>query len=188
MTTRRRKRHHPEQIMRKLRDAEAMHNASKGVAAVLQALEGQPVDIRSLAQPIWWYEGRGGQAAQKAGGRELPAETRRDRPSLGYPDAGAHYGGKLVNLSRRRAAVCGLHEMVAVSSEKRGRCWISCGTVSVTSLSRVITSPSWPARMRELARGRPRFGYQRVGKLLRDEAWSASDTRVYRLSAARASQ
>ena len=39
MTTRRRKRHNPEQIVRKLRDADAMLNAGKDLAAVLQALE-----------------------------------------------------------------------------------------------------------------------------------------------------
>ena len=37
--TRRRKRHSPEQIVRKLRDADAMLNAGKDQAAVLQALE-----------------------------------------------------------------------------------------------------------------------------------------------------
>ena len=37
MTEKRRKRHGPEQIVRKLRDAEAMLNAGKDVAAVLQA-------------------------------------------------------------------------------------------------------------------------------------------------------
>jgi transposase-like protein len=37
--TRRRKRHNPEQIVRKLRDADAMLNAGKDLAAVLQALE-----------------------------------------------------------------------------------------------------------------------------------------------------
>jgi putative transposase len=37
--TRRRKRHSPEQIVRKLRDADAMLNAGKDLAAVLQALE-----------------------------------------------------------------------------------------------------------------------------------------------------
>ena len=36
-------------------------------------------------------------------------------------------------------------------------------------------------RMRELARGRPRFGYRRIAALLRAEAWQASDTRVFRL-------
>jgi len=39
MTTKRRKRHNPEQIVRKLRDAEAMLNAGKELAAVLQSLE-----------------------------------------------------------------------------------------------------------------------------------------------------
>jgi len=39
MTTKRRKRHGPEQIVRKLRDADAMLNAGKDLGAVLQALE-----------------------------------------------------------------------------------------------------------------------------------------------------
>ena len=39
MTTKRRRRHSPEQIVRKLRDADAMLNAGKDLAAVLQALE-----------------------------------------------------------------------------------------------------------------------------------------------------
>lgn len=39
MTTKRRKRHSPEQIVRKLRDADAMLNAGKDLATVLQSLE-----------------------------------------------------------------------------------------------------------------------------------------------------
>ena len=39
MTKGRRRRHSPEQIVRKLRDADAMLNAGKDLAAVLQALE-----------------------------------------------------------------------------------------------------------------------------------------------------
>ena len=39
MTTKRRKRHSPEAIVRKLRDADAMLNSGKDLAAVLQALE-----------------------------------------------------------------------------------------------------------------------------------------------------
>jgi len=37
MTSKRRKKHKPEQIVAKLRDAEAMLNAGKDLAAVLQA-------------------------------------------------------------------------------------------------------------------------------------------------------
>lgn len=36
-------------------------------------------------------------------------------------------------------------------------------------------------RMLQLAKSRPRFGYRRIGRLLRAEGWQASDTRVYRL-------
>lgn len=39
MSAKRRKRHNPEQIVRKLRDADALLNAGKDLAAVLQALE-----------------------------------------------------------------------------------------------------------------------------------------------------
>ena len=39
MSTKRRRRHSPEQVVRKLRDADAMLNAGKDLAAVLQALE-----------------------------------------------------------------------------------------------------------------------------------------------------
>jgi len=39
MTSGRWKRHNPEQVVRKLRDAEALLNAGKELAAVLQALE-----------------------------------------------------------------------------------------------------------------------------------------------------
>ena len=45
--TRRRKRHSPEQIVRKLRDADAMLNAGKDLAAVLQALEVSESTARS---------------------------------------------------------------------------------------------------------------------------------------------
>ena len=39
MTTRRRNKHGPEEIVAKLRDAEAMLNAGKDLAAVLQSSE-----------------------------------------------------------------------------------------------------------------------------------------------------
>ena len=39
MSTKRRKRHTPEQIVKKLRDADAMFNAGQELAVVLQTLE-----------------------------------------------------------------------------------------------------------------------------------------------------
>jgi putative transposase len=60
MTTRRRKRHSPEQIVRKLRDADAMLNSGKELAAVLQALE---VSESTYAR---WRSQYGGMKAEEA--------------------------------------------------------------------------------------------------------------------------
>jgi len=72
MTTRRRKRHHPEQIVRKLRDADAMLHAGKDLAAVLQALE--------VSQSTFdrWRNQYGGMKAEEAKRlKELEDENRR---------------------------------------------------------------------------------------------------------------
>jgi putative transposase len=60
MTTRHRKRHNPEQVVRKLRDADAMLNSGKDLAAVLQALE---VSESTYAR---WRSQYGGMKAEEA--------------------------------------------------------------------------------------------------------------------------
>jgi transposase-like protein len=60
MTTRRRKRHNPEQVVRKLRDADAMLNSGKDLAAVLQSLE------VSESTYVRWRSQYGGMKAEEA--------------------------------------------------------------------------------------------------------------------------
>jgi putative transposase len=60
MTTKGRKRHSPEQTVRKLRDADAMPTAEKDLAAVLQALE---VSEATYAR---WRSQYGGMKAEEA--------------------------------------------------------------------------------------------------------------------------
>lgn len=72
MSTRRRRRHTPEQIVRKLRDADAMLNAGKDEAAVLQSLE--------VTQSTYdrWRKQYGGMKAEEARRlKELEDENRR---------------------------------------------------------------------------------------------------------------
>jgi putative transposase len=70
--TKRRKRHNPEQIIRKLRDADAMLNAGKDQAAVLQALE------VSEATLLRWRNQYGGMKSEEAKRlKELEDENRR---------------------------------------------------------------------------------------------------------------
>jgi putative transposase len=61
MTTRRRKRHSPEQIVETLRDATGMLNGGKDLAVVLQSLQ-----VSQTTYDRWravrWQEGRSGQA------------------------------------------------------------------------------------------------------------------------------
>jgi transposase-like protein len=72
MSTKRRKRHSPEQIVRKLRDADAMLNAGKDQAAVLQALG---VSQSTLDR---WRAQYGGMKAEEAKRlKELEEENRR---------------------------------------------------------------------------------------------------------------
>ena len=60
MTRRRGRRHSPEQIVRKLRDADAMLNAGRDEAAVLQALE------ISESTYLRWRNQYGGMKAEEA--------------------------------------------------------------------------------------------------------------------------
>lgn len=70
--SRRRKRHSPEQIVRKLRDAEAMQNAGQDLAAVLQALE------VSEATYHRWRNQYGGMKSEEAKRlKELEDENRK---------------------------------------------------------------------------------------------------------------
>jgi putative transposase len=58
MSEKRRKRHSPEQVVHKLRDADAMLSAGKDMAAVLQAVEVSEATLDRWRKPI--YLGKGG--------------------------------------------------------------------------------------------------------------------------------
>ena len=72
MSTKRRKRHSPEQIIRKLRDADAMLNAGKDLAAVLQVLE-----ISESSYDRWRKQYGGMKAEEAVRLKKLEDENRR---------------------------------------------------------------------------------------------------------------
>jgi putative transposase len=72
MSTKRRKRHSPEQIVRKLRDADAMLNAGKDLAAVLQALE-----VPESTYGRWRSQYGGMKAEEAVRLKKLEDENRR---------------------------------------------------------------------------------------------------------------
>jgi putative transposase len=72
MTTKRRKRHNPEQIVRKLRDADAMLNAGKDLASVLQTLE-----VSESTYTRWRSQYGGMKAEEAVRLKKLEDENRR---------------------------------------------------------------------------------------------------------------
>lgn len=72
MSTKRRKRHSPEQIIRKLRDADAMLNAGKDLSAVLQALA-----ISESSYERWRNQYGGMKAEEAVRLKKLEDENRR---------------------------------------------------------------------------------------------------------------
>ena len=72
MTKRRRKRHNPEQIVRKLRDADEMLNAGKDLAAVLQALE-----VSESTYERWRNQYGGMKSTEAKRLKELADENKR---------------------------------------------------------------------------------------------------------------
>jgi transposase InsO family protein len=86
-----------------------------------------------------------------------------------------------VSPARKREAACHLQEKFA-ASERR-----ACEVVDQPRSTQRYAGqpkdgePKLVARMLELVRQRPRFGYRRIAALLRSEGWSVNVKRVYRL-------
>ena len=143
MSTKRRKRHTPEQIVRKLRDADAMLNAGKDQAAVLQSLE------VSQATYDRWRAQYGGMKAEEAKRlKELEDENKRlkvivadltlDNRMLKHLSEG---NWQALPGSVRRSASC--KRSSRSPSEGRARWSISRAAVSVTKRSPGMMRRGW---------------------------------------------
>ena len=178
--TKKRKRHSPEQIVKKLRDADAMLNAGRDLAAVLQALE---VSEQSYYR---WRNQYGGMKSEEATtqgtrSRERSAEEAARRSRTRQGDSQGSCGGKLVSPSRTRQAV--RHVQVACEVSERRACR-TLGQPRSTQRYQAQT-PDDEARlvhqMLELVRQHPRFGYRRIWALLVADGWRVNVKRIERL-------
>lgn len=121
MTTRRGERRSPEQIVRKWRDADAMLNAGKDLAEVLQMFE-----VSEGTYLRWWNQ-YGGMKSEEARWLKIleeeptPQKGRR-RADLGQSDAEARGLGKQVSPSRKRSAV----ELCKSSSRSQNAVRVAC--------------------------------------------------------------
>jgi len=130
---------------------------------------------------VWRDEGGGSQTAEGAGGGEPAAQEAVGGGGAGQGDSPGGLGGKLTSPARRREAVWGVQRKWGVSERR------ACRTLGQPrATQRYRPQPRelerrLVARMLELVREHPRYGYRRIWALLRREGWRVNRKRIYRL-------
>lgn len=155
-----RKRHTPELIIRKLREADTMLSDGVSIAQICQKLE---VSEQTFHR---WRNQYGG---MKANDMKHLKELRSA-------------GGKLLSPVQRRQAVGRVRRHMPNVSERR-----ACEVVGQPRATQRYEpkerdeEKTLVKEMLELVKQHPRYGYRRVTALLRGQGWQLNAKRVYRL-------
>ncbi|HUZ89998.1 MAG TPA: IS3 family transposase [Candidatus Acidoferrales bacterium] len=176
------RRHTPEQIVRKLREADRLLGEGKSVAEVAKALE---VSEHTFGR---WRHQYGGMKADDAkelrrlrdeNGRlkRMVADLSLDNEML--KEVGA---GKILSPARRREAVRHLQGRFEVSERRACRAIGQHRTTQRRS-PRPVLAPEHQLRwrLREISKDWPRYGFRRAWALLRQEGWKVNRKRVQRI-------
>jgi len=115
------KRHTPEQIVRKLREADRLQAEGADVDQVCRHLGVSATDLSALAEPVQGDAARGRGAAEGAGERECTVEADRRRAGVGYRHVAGGGSGELLSPERRRRAVTSLRDRFGVSERRACR-------------------------------------------------------------------
>jgi len=175
------KRHTPNQVIRKLREAERMLGEGKTIAEVAKALEVSEVTFHC------WRNQYGGMKAEDAKRlKELEKENvllKRLVADKGArdPRPSGDLAGKLLSPARRRKAVLMLQDRVKVS--ERRACEVA-GQHRSTQRHEPKVVPEEEAlrrRLRRLSASKPRWGYRRAHGHLLSEGWQVNRKRVQRI-------
>jgi putative transposase len=176
------RRHSPEQVVRKLREADRMLGEGSDLDAVCRHLE--------VSQPTYhrWRAQYGGMKADDVKRlKELEHENTRLKrivadQALDIAALKGRCGGKILSPARRRRAVVMVQEAHGFSERR------ACKLLGQSRSTQRRQPPAVPdleqrirARLRELARQRPRYGHRRMTALLRREGFCANHKRVQRL-------
>ncbi len=164
-----RRRHTPEQVVRKLREADRLLSEGSGLPEVLKHLEIAEATYHRWRNQYRWDEGRRCEALEGARGREPEAQADRRGPGARYPGAEGAVGGETSEPGRGdvgrswrfrngsgsrsvgRAGLAGQHR----STQRH--------VVAVVQDDAVLR-----AELRAFSRERPRWGYRQAHQRLLD--------------------
>ena len=169
------KKHTAEQIISKLREAEA----AKSIGVTSQTyFRWRKAYVSRKGR---WSAYRSGEASERVGEAKLPLETPACRCGAGQGDLERSRLGKLLSPAKRRAAVAHVRDALGRDrvSERRA-CQVLDQPRSTQRRSKQIPSyePRLVRQMVQLASDYGRYGYRRVTALLRAEGWQVKITNV----------
>ncbi|MBS4730541.1 IS3 family transposase [Mycobacterium sp. SM1] len=182
MTANKRRRHTPDQIIRKLAEGNKLLGAGQELSEVCRHLQ--------IAESTWhrWVAQYGGMKASDAKRlKELEAENARLKKmvanqALDIDMLKEIFGGKLLTPNRKRSAVTMLRERFGVSERR------ACTVVGIhRSTMRLQPAPipdeeaELGAWLRKFSTDRPRWGWRRAAKMARRAGWTANNKRIRRL-------
>ncbi|MGE3328497.1 MAG: IS3 family transposase [Acidimicrobiia bacterium] len=182
MTSKKRRRHTPDQIIRKLAEGHKLLAAGKDLDEVCRHLE--------VAESTWhrWLAQYGGMKANEAKRlKELEAENARLKKLVANQALDIDMlrevgGGKLLTPNRKRSAVAMLRERFGVSQRR------ACKVIGQHRSTQRLQPPQRSddeaelrVFLRRFATDRPRWGWRRAAKKARRDGWNVNDKRVRRL-------
>ncbi|MFO7957604.1 MAG: IS3 family transposase [Candidatus Brocadiia bacterium] len=175
------KKHTPQQIIRKLRDAEADLAAGLSISEIARKLQ------ISEATYYRWRRQYGGMKADEVKRlKELEQENRRLKRLIGELELDKAIlkealEGKGLSPARKRAAVGRAQQRLGVSERRACKVVGQPRSTQRYRPRRAKDEVRLVRRMTELARQNPRYGYRRIWALLRREGWEVNKKRIYRL-------
>ncbi|WP_459975017.1 IS3 family transposase [Mycobacterium sp. MUNTM1] len=182
MASNKRRRHTPDQIIRKLAEGNKLLGAGQELAEVCRHLE--------IAESTWhrWVAQYGGMKANEAKRlKELEAENARLKrlvanQALDIDMLKEIFGGKLLTPNRKRSAVAALRERFGVS-ERRACTVVGLhrSTMRLRPSSVTTEEAELRAWLRRFATDRPRWGWRRAAKMARRAGWKVNNKRIRRL-------
>src|SRR5271155_1835858 len=167
-----RRRHTPEQVVRKLREADRLLSEGSELPEVLKHLEIAEVDVSPLAESVRRDEGRRCEALEGARGREPEAQADRRGPGARHSGAERTLGGKLLSPARRRRAVLALQERLGFSERRACRLAGQHRSSQRHVVAVVQDDAALRAELRAFSRERPRWGYRQAHQRLLQQGWS----------------
>ncbi len=176
-----RRRHTPEQMIRKLAEGEKLLGEGKSIEEVVRHLE--------ITESTWhrWRNQYGGMKADDAKElrelrKENAPEEARGRGRAGQRHAEGAEPGKLLTPDCRRRAVVALCTQFGVT--ERRACRVVGQPRSTQRLAAPVPSDdelALRAFLRDFARRRPRWGWRRAALAAKAAGWRVNHKRIHRL-------